>query len=91
MGLVAAEPLYITLAALGHPDAHEKVRNLTLQAQRTNVPLEDVARNDSEIQPYLKKMSARQRKILSNPSHYTGIASKKSLAVAKNWKKRLKI
>ena len=91
MGLVAAEPLYITLAALGHPDAHEKVRNLTLQAQREMKPLENIALSDKEMQSFLKKMSPHQRKILSNPSLYTGIASKKSLAVVKNWKKRLGI
>src|SRR5262249_45260386 len=33
-GMIVAEPLYIILAALGHPDAHEKVRTLTLEAQR---------------------------------------------------------
>jgi adenylosuccinate lyase len=31
-GMIAAEPLYIILASMGHPDAHEKVRNLTLTA-----------------------------------------------------------
>ncbi len=88
MGLVAAEPLYIMLAAMGHPDAHEKVRNLTLKAQSTRAALEQVAMADSELQPYLKRMSAHQRKILSTPSLYTGIAAKKSLAVAKRWKKK---
>ncbi len=89
MGLVAAEPLYITLAALGHPDAHEKVRNLTLQAQKENEPLERIALADSEIQPYLENMTAHQKEILSNPSLYTGIAAQKVAAVVKNWKQRL--
>jgi adenylosuccinate lyase len=91
MGLVAAEPLYITLAALGHPDAHEKVRNLTLQAQREDKPLEEIALADSEMQPYLEKMSDHQRNILSNPSLYTGISTKKALAVANAWKKKLNL
>jgi adenylosuccinate lyase len=89
MGLIAAEPLYIMLAALGHPDAHEAVRELTLKAQRENKPLEEIALSDKALKPYIAKMSVNQKKILSQPSHYTGIASKKALAVAKQWKKKL--
>jgi adenylosuccinate lyase len=91
MGLIAAEPLYIILAALGHPDAHEAVRNLTLQAQRENQPLEAIAMNDVALKPYIAKMSSNQRKILANPSLYTGIAAKKARSVSKRWKKNLKI
>ena len=85
-GLVVAEPLYIILAALGHPDAHEKVRELTLQAQRERRPLEHVIDEDSEMTPFLERMTPHQRNILSNPALYTGIASKKALSVAKRWK-----
>jgi len=88
-GLVVAEPLYIILAALGHPDAHEKVRRLTLEAQRDGRPLEDVAAGDEEMKPYLDRMTPRQRQILSNPSLYTGIASRKARAVAERWRQQL--
>ncbi|MEK7555090.1 MAG: lyase family protein, partial [Patescibacteria group bacterium] len=88
-GLVAAEPLYIILAALGHPDAHEKVRTLTLQAQREARPLEEVVLSDAEMQIYLEKMTPYQRQILSNPSLYTGIAAKKTKAIAERWKHKL--
>jgi adenylosuccinate lyase len=88
MGLVAAEPLYIMLAALGHPDAHEAVRNLTLQAQKESKPLEEIALADADLAPFIAKMSGDQKKILSNPALYTGIASQKALAVAKKWKKK---
>ncbi len=77
-GLVVAEPLYIILAAFGHPDAHEKVRTLTLLAQRMRRPLEDVALEDEELRPYIERMTPRQRKILSDPSTYTGIAAEKA-------------
>ena len=90
-GLVAAEPLYITLAALGHPDAHEKVRNLTLEAQRTKRPLEDIVADDEDIKEYLTKMTSHQREILSNPSLYTGIAAKKAKAVTASWKQKLNL
>jgi adenylosuccinate lyase len=88
-GLVAAEPLYIMLAALGHPDAHEKVRTLTLQAQRDRRSLEDIVAADGEMRVYLEKMTSRQRQILSNPSLYTGIAARKARAVAERWKQQL--
>jgi adenylosuccinate lyase len=90
-GLVAAEPLYIMLAGLGHPDAHEKVRNLTIQAQSEKRPLEKVATADAEMKPYLEKMTPYQRQILATPSLYTGIAAKKAKVVAERWKQKLKL
>lgn len=90
-GLIAAEPLYIMLATLGHPDAHETVRKLTLQAQQENLPLRTVATRDEALAPYMKRMTPAQRRILSNPSLYTGVAAKKAVAVAKQWKKKLGI
>ena len=85
-GLVVAEPLYIILASLGHPDAHEKVRELTLKAQHEQHSLELVMIGDTEIRAYLDRMTTHQQAILSNPSLYTGIAAKKALKVAADWK-----
>ena len=91
MGLVAAEPLYIILAGLGHPDAHEKVRNLTLVAQKKSTPLEKIILADAELKPYLKRMTAHQRAIIAKPSLYTGIAAAKASRVASAWQKKLGI
>ncbi|MEK9177207.1 MAG: lyase family protein, partial [Patescibacteria group bacterium] len=88
-GLIAAEPLYITLASLGHPDAHEKVRTLTLAAQKEGKPLEAVAMEDAEMKPYVAKMSASQKAILKDPASYTGIAGEKAKTIAAAWKKKL--
>lgn len=88
-GLVVAEPLYIILAALGHPDAHEKVRMLTLQAQSEGRALQEVVVEDTEMREYLEKMTPYQRQILSDPALYTGIAAKKAKAVAERWKQKL--
>ncbi len=84
-GMIVAEPLYIILASLGHPDAHEAVRNLTLQAQAKEVPLEEVVASDEAIQPYLGQMTDRQREILSNPMLYVGIAAEKARCSAADW------
>lgn len=88
-GGIIAEPLQLLLAALGHPDAHEKVRILTLQAQHEVRPLEEIVVGDTEMKNYLEKMTPCQRQILSNPSLYTGIAVKKAKAVAEHWKQKL--
>ena len=50
-GLIAAEPAYILLAAHGHPDAHEVVRQLTLEAQETHRPFIELF-EESSIQLY---------------------------------------
>ncbi|MCX6787035.1 MAG: lyase family protein [Candidatus Kaiserbacteria bacterium] len=88
-GGIAAEPLQLILSALGHPDAHEKVRLLTLQAQQEKRSLEEIAVDDTEMKEYLKKMTPYQRQILSHPSLYTGIAAKKAKMIAKRWQKKL--
>ncbi|MDD3035350.1 MAG: lyase family protein [Candidatus Saccharimonadaceae bacterium] len=72
--LVLAEPLYIILAYLGHPDAHESVRKLTLKARSENKKLMEVVSNDPGMTGYLERMTHRQRLILSDPSLYTGLA-----------------
>ncbi|MFA5967312.1 MAG: lyase family protein [Patescibacteria group bacterium] len=87
--LGAAEPLYIILSYLGHPDAHEKVRQLTLIAQQNRSTLEAVALADPEVEPYFKDMTQHQRSIISDPTQYIGIAPDKAGKVCRNWQKRL--
>ena len=88
--MIVAEPLYILLAAYGHPDAHEYVREMTLKAQLTNKPLISLVKNDKSIQPYLKKLNKKQIEIINNPEKYTGIAAKKTEIVCEYWKRELK-
>ena len=87
-GMIAAEPLYILLASLGHPDAHEKVRTLTLAAQLQGDTLEKLAMADSELEAYFAKMTDAQKNILKNPSSYTGIAAQKARKIAGEWRKK---
>jgi len=89
--LMAAEPLYLILAHLGHPNAYEKVRRLTFQAQREKRSLKELAWRDLELQPYLQKLTPQQRTVLSDPSSYTGIASQRAKDVALRWAKELGI
>ncbi len=87
--MLIAEPLYILLAFYGHPNAHEYVRKLTEQSYRTKKPLYDLIQNDNALQLYLTRFTSDQKDILSNPSNYVGIASKKTEKIATLWENRL--
>src|SRR5207247_2466888 len=63
-GAIAAEPLYVLLAKYGHPDAHEAVRRLTLEAERGSRSLLEVATLDGDLRPYLVKFTPDERRIL---------------------------
>jgi len=89
--MIVAEPLYILLAANGHPDAHEYAREMTLKSQLEKVPLIKLVKKDKSIQPYLKKLNKKQLGILYNPESYIGIASEKTEMVCGHWKKELNI
>jgi len=89
--MVAAEPAYILLAAAGHPDAHEAVRKLTLETQRTGQPFVELLESSEELAPYLQRFTESQWGLLRNPSLYTGIAAQKALDVCEMWEERLGI
>lgn len=87
--MVIAEPLYILLASLGHPNAHEAVKQLTLVSERTGQPLRNLVTESEELAPYLAKMSGYQREVLERPETYTGIAAAKAKSVADYWAQKL--
>lgn len=88
--LLIAEPLYILLASLGHPDAHEYVRRKTFESLQINRSLYDVVMEDEDIKLYLEKFTPSQIEVISNPSKYTGIASKKAEEVVEDWQRRFR-
>jgi adenylosuccinate lyase len=85
--MIIAEPLYIILAAKGHPDAHEYVRKLTLKSEEEGKNLSELIKNDELLKPYLNKLDERQREILYNPEKYTGIAGKRCEEIVNRIKK----
>ena len=88
-GGVIAEALYVLLAKHGHPDAHEAVRRLTLESERSGrSPLEHAAL-DPELKPLLAKLTPQERKILDQPEEYRGLAPDVARDVAKTWRTRL--
>lgn len=84
--MIVAEPLYILLAAAGHPDAHEAVRKLTLKAQHRNISLKDLVAESDELKGYWKNFNDKQKELILNPAKYTGIASKKTEKIVKKWR-----
>jgi adenylosuccinate lyase len=89
--MVVAEPLYMLLAAQGHPHAHEAVRQLTLVAEQTGQSLRTVVKESKELAPYLNRMSKSQRQVLDCPELYVGIAADKALKVADHWERTLQL
>lgn len=88
--LMAAEPLQLILASLGHPDAHSKVNQLILKAydqkkRGLKVTLSSLAQSDEEIGPYFAKMTSAQLSVINSPEQYTGIAAEKTEKIANNY------
>lgn len=87
--MVAAEPAYILLAAYGHPDAHEAVRKLTLEAQASGRPLGQLVDEAQDLAPYLSKFTDQQRALLRDTTLYLGAAVEKTEALCRMWAERL--
>ena len=88
-GAIVAEPLYVLLSKYGHADAHEAVRRLTLEAERTGRTVMEVATVDAEARSYLAKLSPDERRILERPEEYRGLAAEVAREVAATWRQRL--
>ncbi|MGM0502389.1 MAG: lyase family protein [Bacillota bacterium] len=89
--MIVAEPLYILLASYGHPDAHEAVRKLTLEAEETGSTLRELAVEKEELAPYVEQFNAKQKKLLTNPEQYIGTAVSKTEEVVKEYAAKLNI
>jgi len=87
--LLAAEPLYILLAAYNHPDAHETVKQLTLRARAEKKPLQELALADKKLSEYINKFKLEQKKFIQNPETYIGKAVEKTENVCKFWRAKI--
>ncbi len=88
-GGIIAEALYILFAKHGHPDAHEAVRRLTLEAERGGRSALELASLDPELKPLLAKLTPAERKVLDQPDEYRGLAPEVARAVAQIWRAKL--
>lgn len=89
-GAIAAEPLYLLLAKAGHPQAHEKSKELAIHAQDTKSDLVSAIASDQEAKEYWDKLAEPDKQIISEPEkHYTGLASSKARSIAEHWQTEL--
>jgi len=86
---ILAEPLYILLAVNGCQDAHEKVRQLVMLADKENKKVIDLLSEDPELLQYYSKFTDQQRAVLENPKKYIGKAVEKTELVCNEWEKKL--
>jgi adenylosuccinate lyase len=78
---VVSGPAQVLLASVGYVEAHERVRQLTLEEGHLCQHLE----SDSQVAPFWAKLSERQKDALKTPSGLTGPASKQALETAARW------
>jgi adenylosuccinate lyase len=85
--LLFSESVYVLAALGGDPDAHERIRLATLEAERTGARLVDVLRKDTALWDVLSRQLAAARgtdseSFFSDPSYYAGIAADRARAIA---------
>ncbi len=88
---IIAEPLYLLLAAKGHPNAHEYVREKTLEAEKTGKTVMELVQADSDLKKFFEKIRPQQLAILNDPEKYTGVAEKRTVSVCSYWKSEFKL
>jgi len=89
-GMIIAEPLYLLLAAHGHHNAHECVKQLTLKARQTGRPILHFMQNEPELKHYYDKFTKEQIAILEDPEKYIGKSAEKTEEVCNYWKNNLR-
>lgn len=79
---VVSGPAQVLLSSVGYPDAHEKVRRLTLMEG----DLVELLQNDPEVAPYWARLKPRQVEALRTPAGLVGPASRQAIAAVEPWK-----
>ncbi len=87
--MILAEPLYLLLAHAGHPDAHEAVRRLTLEAEEKKMGIMELLQEKEDLQQYWSGMDENQRAVLKDPAKYTGQAEEIVDRVTTYWEQKI--
>lgn len=88
---LVAEPLYLCLAAAGHPDAHEAVRRLTLEADETGKPLLALLAGQPELALYTARFTDAQWAVLRDPEGYVGLSERRTRELCDAWRAALRL
>ena len=94
--LVLAEAAYILLSCAGEPDAHEKIRKVTLESEKTGKKMADLLKKDAEIWNKISKQLDNTAGIdpeifFSTPELYRGQAAVKAKELSAKYRKEMKI
>ncbi len=94
--LVLAEAAYILLSCGGEPDAHEVIRKVTLESEKTGKRMVEILKNQPEvwatISRQLEKTAAIDpEKFFSTPELYRGQAVVKAKSLSEKYRKEMKI
>ncbi len=87
---LVAEPLYVVLAKHGHRDAHEVVRRLTLEAERSGRPVLEVAAQQDDLRETLARLTPDERRAIDKVEEYRGAATEVARDVCETWRGRLR-
>jgi len=82
---VISGPAQVLLSSVGCPDAHEKVRQMTLSEKN----LYEQLSADTEVAPYWSKLTSRQQEALKTPSGLTQQAAIQARKTSEAWRERL--
>lgn len=86
---IVSEPLYILLAAAGHPDAHESVRLLVQRSINEKKSFRELIESDKELSSYYERIPKEAWTLIDDPVRYTGIAAEKAKKISSHWKARV--
>ena len=87
---IIAEPIYLLMAYYGLSDAYDYTRTLVAQAHQTKRSLVELLWEDETLQPFLEKLTDKQRQILRNPTKYIGASIQRTHATCDEWEERSK-
>jgi adenylosuccinate lyase len=94
-----AEPAYILLAESGVSDAHEVIRRITLDAEKTGDSFSQALRREGAV---LERIACKMRELglirdagealsfFENPARYRGLAAEKARAIASKYRALVK-
>ncbi len=90
-GGVLAEPAYILLAESGISDAHEVIRNITVDAETSKITFYDALRKNADafgrITAQLEKLGIPDPAgFFANPERYRGLAAEKAARLAAKYR-----
>ena len=89
--LVLAEAAYILLSCGGEPDAHEIIRKITLESEKTGERMCAILKKNDKIWNTIKTQMERTigiepEEFFSHPELYRGLAAQKATKLAAKYK-----